>query len=42
MKSHDPNDEAVQLNPWLITLGIIAVLVGVFVGLVMSQATWAN
>ena len=34
-----PDQENVKLNPLLISLGILAVLVGVVSGLIMSHAT---
>jgi len=35
----EPDQDQVRMNPWLIAAGIVALLIGLFSGLIMSQAT---
>lgn len=38
-QSQEPDSEQIRMTPWLVTLGIAALVLGLLTGLVMSQAT---
>lgn len=37
--NQDSDGEQIKLTPWLVTLGIAALVIGLLTGVVMSQAT---